>query len=161
MYTPGLDAYFFPNLAVGQPSNNMDLSEIKIYLGMMIIIFFLQWKKITNREELWSSACLLFNFRITVSETYCHMINHWCSYLEVVFISVHFDWHHRDQEYISTDIKCTKIKKSWFRTLKEVECNRYTPPLSTSCHVIAVCLQEAKTYKKIISTFVKLSEIEI
>ena len=35
----GLDTYFFLNLAVGQPSNNMDLSEIEIYLGMMIIFF--------------------------------------------------------------------------------------------------------------------------
>ena len=32
----GLDAYFFPNLAAGQPSNNINLSEIEIYLGMMI-----------------------------------------------------------------------------------------------------------------------------
>ena len=41
----GLDAYFFPNLAVGQPSDNMDLSEIEIYLGMMMIFFILQWKE--------------------------------------------------------------------------------------------------------------------
>ena len=39
-HTAGLDAYFFPNLAVGQPSNNMDLSEIEIYLGIMIIVSF-------------------------------------------------------------------------------------------------------------------------
>ena len=38
MFT-GLDTYFFLNLAVGQPSNNMDLSKIEIYLGMMIIFF--------------------------------------------------------------------------------------------------------------------------
>ena len=37
--TSGLDTYFFLNLAVGQPSNNMDLSEIEIYLGIMIIFF--------------------------------------------------------------------------------------------------------------------------
>ena len=37
--TSGLDTYYFLNLAVGQPSNNMDLSEIEIYLGMMIIFF--------------------------------------------------------------------------------------------------------------------------
>ena len=36
---PGLDTYFFVNLAVGQPSNNMDLSEVEIYLGMVIIFF--------------------------------------------------------------------------------------------------------------------------
>ena len=42
--TPGLDTYFFPNLAVGQPPNNMDLSEIEIYLGMMIAFFFCEKK---------------------------------------------------------------------------------------------------------------------
>ena len=36
----GLDTYFLPNLAVGQPSNNMDLSEIEIFLGIIIIFFF-------------------------------------------------------------------------------------------------------------------------
>ena len=36
----GLDTYFFPNLAVGQPSNNMNLSEIEISLGIMTIFFF-------------------------------------------------------------------------------------------------------------------------
>ena len=41
----GLDTYFFLNLAVGQPSNNMDLSEIEIYLGMMIIFFLFRKKK--------------------------------------------------------------------------------------------------------------------
>ena len=46
---PGLDAYFFPSLAVGQPSSNMDLSEIKIYLGMIITLFFGN-EKVTNRE---------------------------------------------------------------------------------------------------------------
>ena len=35
----GLDTYFFLNLAVGQPSNNMDLSEVEIYLGIMIEFF--------------------------------------------------------------------------------------------------------------------------
>ena len=45
----GLDAYFFPNLAVGQPSNNMDLSEIEIYLGIMIIFFCICNEKITKR----------------------------------------------------------------------------------------------------------------
>ena len=35
----GLDTYFFLNLAVGQPPNNMDLSEIEIYLGMVMIFF--------------------------------------------------------------------------------------------------------------------------
>ena len=34
----GLDTNFFPNLVVGQPSNNINLSEIEIYLGMIIII---------------------------------------------------------------------------------------------------------------------------
>ena len=40
----GLDTYFFLNLAVGQPSNNMDLSEIEIYLGRMIIFFLFNKK---------------------------------------------------------------------------------------------------------------------
>ena len=35
----GLDAYFFPNLGVGQPSTNIDLSEIEIYLGMIISFY--------------------------------------------------------------------------------------------------------------------------
>ena len=39
LYYSGLDTYFFLNLAVGQPSNNVDLSEIEIYLGIMIIFF--------------------------------------------------------------------------------------------------------------------------
>ena len=39
-HNTGLDIYFFPNLAVGQPSNNMDLSEIEIRLGRIIIISF-------------------------------------------------------------------------------------------------------------------------
>ena len=34
----GLDTYFFLNLSVGQPTNNMDLSEIEICLGTMIIL---------------------------------------------------------------------------------------------------------------------------
>ena len=38
--TAGLDAYFFTNLGVGQPSNNMDLSETEIYLGRIIYAFF-------------------------------------------------------------------------------------------------------------------------
>ena len=33
---PGLDTYFLPNLAVGQPSNNMDLSEIEFFLAIII-----------------------------------------------------------------------------------------------------------------------------
>ena len=41
----GLDTYFFLNLAVGQPKNNMDLPEIEIYLGMMIIFFPFRKKK--------------------------------------------------------------------------------------------------------------------
>ena len=41
----GLDTYFFLNLAVGQASNNMDLSEIEIYLGMIMIFFLFRFKK--------------------------------------------------------------------------------------------------------------------
>ena len=82
---PGLDTYFFLNLSVGQPSNNMDLSEIEIYLGTMMI-FFLFTKK--NRRELY--ICIFnFYFKITVSESHCHILNHWCSSVEI--FSVHFD----------------------------------------------------------------------
>ena len=59
-HTAGLDAYFFPSLTVGQPSNNMDLSEIEIYMGMMMILF-LAMKEVTHREEFWSSICLVFS----------------------------------------------------------------------------------------------------
>ena len=63
----GLDTYFFRNLSVGQPSNNMDLSEIEIYLGTMIISFL--FRKI-NRGELY--ICIFnFCFKITVCETHC------------------------------------------------------------------------------------------
>ena len=83
-YNTGLDVYFFLNLSVGQPSNNMDLSEIEICLGT-IIIFFLFRKK--NRGKLY--ICIFnFYFKITVSEAHCHMINHWCSSLEVFFLSI-------------------------------------------------------------------------
>ena len=54
---PGLDTNFFPNLGVGQPSNNTDLSEIEIYLGMIIIYIYIYIycnEKIKNRGELWS-----------------------------------------------------------------------------------------------------------
>ena len=45
LYTyAGLDTYFFLNLSVGQPSNNMDLSEIEICLGTMIIFFLFRKK---------------------------------------------------------------------------------------------------------------------
>ena len=71
----GLDTYFFPNLGVGQPSNNIDLSEIEIYLGM-IITFFVAMKKYKNRGEIWSYVSLvLFQDSLEV----------------VLFIFVHFD----------------------------------------------------------------------
>ena len=101
---------FFPQLGSRTTIKHYGLVRNKNLLGHDDDTIFYN-EKITNREELWSSACLLFNFRITVSETYCHMINHWCSCLEVVFISVHFDWRHRDQEYISTDIKMYENQK--------------------------------------------------
>ena len=75
----GLDTYLFLNLSVGQPSNNMDLSEIEIYLGTIMIFF--RFRKI-NRGELY--ICIfIFYFKITMSEAHCHIINHWCSSLEV------------------------------------------------------------------------------
>ena len=81
IYYAGLDTYFFPNLGVGQPSNNTDLSEIEIYLGM-IIIFFVAMKKYKNRGEIWSYVSLLL-FQDSLEL--------------VLFIFVHFD---RYQEYI-------------------------------------------------------------
>ena len=57
--TSGLDTYFFPNLAVGQPSNNVDLSEIEICLGILIIISFWHLKKKTNLGE-HMYVCFLF-----------------------------------------------------------------------------------------------------
>ena len=59
--TTGLDTYFFPNLGVGQPSNNIDLSEIEIYLGMIIIIFCHEMNK-KNRGEFLSYVSL-FSFQ--------------------------------------------------------------------------------------------------
>ena len=53
---------FSPNLAVGQPANNMDLSEIIVYLGTMIIFLFrISNETIRNRGELGSSVCLIFS----------------------------------------------------------------------------------------------------
>ena len=84
----GLDAYFFTNLGVGQPSNNMDLSETKIYLGSIIYVFFAMRK---SRRTLIINIFILIS-RFTVFKEPCHVINHWCSSLEVaLFISVHFD----------------------------------------------------------------------
>ena len=51
-YKPGLDAYFFPSLGVGQPSNNMDLSETENLLGHNYDIFCNEKKKKENRGEL-------------------------------------------------------------------------------------------------------------
>ena len=90
---PGLDAYFSLNLAVGQPSNNMDLSEIEIYLGIMItfsFFWYLKWKN--NKPVKTLIICMFtFPFKIAVSEARFHNINHLCSYLEIVLIiPVHF-----------------------------------------------------------------------
>ena len=85
----GLDTYFFLNLSVGQPSNNMDLSEMEIYLGTMMIFFLF---RIKNWRELY--ICIFnFYFKITVSETHCHILNHWSSSQEVFFCPF---WRHRD-----------------------------------------------------------------
>ena len=62
----------------------MDLSEIEICLGAIIIVFLFRKK---NRGKLY--ICILnFYFKITVSEAYCHIINHWCSSLQVFFLSI-------------------------------------------------------------------------
>ena len=86
--TTGLDAYFFINLGVGQPSNNMDLSETKIYLGSIIYVFFAMKKS-------WRTSIInifILISRFIVFKEPCYVINHWCSSLEVaLFISVHFD----------------------------------------------------------------------
>ena len=89
----GLDTYFFPNLAVGQPSNNMDLSEIEIYLGiMMILSFFVFVMKKKQIGENFDHLYVSFFLKIAVSEARQHIINHLCFCLEVVlFIPVHFD----------------------------------------------------------------------
>ena len=84
----GLDTYFFTNLGVGQPSNNMDLSETKIYLGSIIYVFFAMKK---SWRTLIINIFILIS-RFTVFKEPCHVINYWCSSLEVaLFISVHFD----------------------------------------------------------------------
>ena len=67
-YSPGLDTYFFLNLAVGQPSNNMDLSEIEICLGMIMIFSFgicivRKENKISGRTYT-CFCCCFFHFRI-------------------------------------------------------------------------------------------------
>ena len=92
--TAGLDTYFLPNLAVGQPSNNMDLSEIEIFLGIIIVLFFFAFvmeKKTTNKSGR-TYICLFFYYRINVTEVHCRLINHRCSCLkEVLFTSTNFD----------------------------------------------------------------------
>ena len=63
----GLDTYFFLNLAVGQPSNTMDLSKIEICLGMVMIFSFgiciiTKENKISGRTYIY--ICLLvFSFQ--------------------------------------------------------------------------------------------------
>ena len=96
--TAGLDTYFFLNLSVGQPSNNMDLSEIEIYLGT-IKIFFLFRKKKSGR-----TLCLYIQF---LFQDYCVWSTPSLN-KSLVFFSRSFFcplWRHRDQEYISRDIK--------------------------------------------------------
>ena len=61
----GLDTYFFLNSAVGQPSNNMDLSKIEIYLGIMIIFFLFREKIGENCISLY----LISYFKINVKHT--------------------------------------------------------------------------------------------
>ena len=62
---------------------------------------------IKNRGELYIS---IFNFLFQdYCEAHCHIINHWCSSLECFFYVCPF-WRHRDQEYISRDIKLYNIK---------------------------------------------------
>ena len=94
----GLDTNFFLNLSVGQPSNNMDLSEIEIYLGTMMIFFF--FRKKSGRTVYLLYIQFLF-------QDYCvwSTLSHNKS---LVFFSRSFFcpfWRHRDQEYFSRDIR--------------------------------------------------------
>ena len=100
--------------------------------------------------------CILnFYFKITVSEAHCHIINHWYSSLEAVFlISVHFDV--TGTRNIFQGIwKCITL----YILIQNVEISRMYSLYSAhvmSCHVTAVCLQNT-----MISTYLELSEIEI
>ena len=74
-YIPGPDAYFVPSLTVGQPSNNMDLSEIKLYLGIMIKLSFFAFVMKNNKSGTTLIICMLiFYCRIALSEAHCHII---------------------------------------------------------------------------------------
>ena len=109
----GLDTYFFPNLAVGQPSNNMDLSEIEIYLGIMMIFSFFVFvmKKKTNRWKLWSFVRLLFFQDCCLWSTLTHHKSFvFLSRGSVVYPSPF--WRQREQDYISKDKKSMEIKKN-------------------------------------------------
>ena len=128
--------YFYPNLAVGLPSNYMDLSEIEIHSGMMIILFFL------------SSVCLLFYSRITVWSMLPHNKSLMFLSRSGVVYFVPF-WHHRPALHFKLRIqkKNMKIKNFNSETLKEA--TRYTQHMAW--HVTAVCLQ--KTYKNHLNVF--------
>ena len=69
-WTPGLDAYFFLNLAVGQPSNNMDLSEIEIYLGIMITSSFFSCDQ--------AALQMVFSVCPSVRLSVCPSVRHTC-----------------------------------------------------------------------------------
>ena len=83
---PGLDTYFFLNLSVGQPSNNMDLSEIEICLGT-ITIFFLFRKKKSGRAVYLYIQFLFQDY--CVWSTLSH--NKSLVFFSRGFSSVHFD----------------------------------------------------------------------
>ena len=99
----GLDTYFFLNLAVGQPSNNMDLSEIEICLGI-IMIFSFGICIIRKENKYLGEHIYVFFFFIsgfTVPEARCRMRNHQCSCLEVVLFTSIIRFYVNYQEYIS------------------------------------------------------------
>ena len=82
----GLDTNFFLNLSVGQPSNNIwTCPKSKSTWARWWYSSFFE----KNRGELYICCIFNFYFKITVFEAHCHIINHWCSSLEV--FSVHFD----------------------------------------------------------------------
>ena len=104
MASAGLDTYFFPNLEVGQPSNNIALSEIEISLGIMTMLSFYVFVTKNNKSAKTLIICMFaFYFKIAVSEALFHIINHLCSCLEIVlFIPVQF-WRQREQDYVSKE----------------------------------------------------------
>ena len=151
----GLDTYFFLNLAVGQPSNNMDLSEIEICLGIIVNFFlaFVIKKQISMRIYIY--ICL-FYFRI-----YCvwSTLSHNKSSVFLSRSSVVYFHHPFLRQLPGVYFKQIIVwkLKMWiqnFDRMKEAWCTRYAQPVLR--HDPAVCLQ-----KTVISTYLEMRELEI